>query len=147
MRKSLPWEKMGGFILYALSILSRLPYSAFSSGSIGAYTQHSYRWRIFHILFHTGISQTSVGFVPCLPLAYLGVTVSQGSHDGRTQKKRTERPFCPLAILAGEAFRRPEGLPMIQSRISISLPQQKGTTSPAFTWTVLLQVTQYTSVS
>jgi hypothetical protein len=34
-----------------------------------------------------------------------------------------------------------------QSRISISLPQQKGTTSPAFTWTVLLQVTQYTSVS
>ena len=29
-----------------------------------------------------------------------------------------------------------------QSRISISLPQQKGTTSPDFTWTVLLQVTQ-----
>ena len=29
-----------------------------------------------------------------------------------------------------------------QSKISISLPQQKGTTSPALTWTVLLQVTQ-----
>ena len=29
-----------------------------------------------------------------------------------------------------------------QSRISMSLPQQEGRTSPAFTWTVLLQVTQ-----
>ena len=75
------------------------------------------------------------------------VTVSQGKARRADAKKRTERPFCPLAILAGEAFRCPEGLPRIQSRISISLPQQKGTTSPAFTWTVLLQVTQYTSVS
>ena len=31
---------------------------------------------------------------------------------------------------------------MPQSRISMSLPQQKGTTSPCYTWTVLLQVTQ-----
>ena len=29
-----------------------------------------------------------------------------------------------------------------QSSSSMSLPQQNGTTSPALTWTVLLQVTQ-----
>ena len=34
-----------------------------------------------------------------------------------------------------------------QSRISISFPQQKGIGSPALTCWVLLQVTQYTSVS
>ena len=33
-------------------------------------------------------------------------------------------------------------LSVSQSRISMSLPQQEGRTSPAFTWTVLLQVTQ-----
>ena len=37
----------------------------------------------------------------------------------------------------------PAGVDMrYQSRISMSLPQQKGITSPALTWTVLLQVTQ-----
>ena len=49
----------------------------------------------------------------------------------------------PLAQAAG--FVIGDGLD--QSSSSISLPQQKGTTSPALTCTVLLQVTQYTSVS
>jgi hypothetical protein len=48
------------------------------------------------------------------------------------QKKNRRETFPPVVVFNFLA----------QSRISISLPQQKGTTSPAFTWTVLLQVTQ-----
>ena len=48
-------------------------------------------------------------------------------HFGK-KEDRTDL-FCPLWGL-------------IQSRISISLPQQEGMTSPALIWTVLLQVTQ-----